>query len=155
MMSGAQNAYLENKMATGNPVELVALMYEAARSATREALGHLQDGNIEARSRNINRASEILLELVASLDHRRGGALSVRLAALYSYLLQRLLEANAKQAAEPLCEVLALLDTLGDGWNELARRQVEGGDCELPDAAAWHDSTAALQSGFGVPAWGY
>jgi flagellar biosynthetic protein FliS len=68
------------------------------------------------RSRAITKASQVLIQLITALDHKRGGELSLRLAALYDYMLRRLGEANFRQRDEPLAEVLSLLATLAEGW---------------------------------------
>jgi flagellar protein FliS len=83
----------------------------------REARRHLAKGEIRERSRSISRASGILVELAATLDHRRGGEIALQLARLYDYMLRRLNEANLRQADEPLGEVLALLATLTEAWD--------------------------------------
>ena len=65
----------------------------------------------------ITKAWEILQELSRSLDHTRGGELSRNLACLYSYIQQRLLDANAGQIDEPLAEAEKLLATLSEAWD--------------------------------------
>ena len=115
-----QDAYLESKILTADPLELVRLLYRAARDATRRASAHLAAGRIAERSREICRALAVLTELCASLDHTRGGSLSRSLAELYDYMQRRLLEANLRQKPEPLTEVESLLATLLEGWERAA-----------------------------------
>lgn len=113
-----QDAYLESQVLTADPMELVRLLYRAARDATRSASAHLAAGRIAERSRQISKAHAILSQLSVSLDHARGGALSRSLAELYDYMQRRLLEANLRQKAEPLAEVESLLTTLLEGWDQ-------------------------------------
>jgi flagellar secretion chaperone FliS len=115
----AQDAYLESRVLTADPLELVRMVYRAAVEATRRARAHLAGGRIAERSREICRALALISELSGSLDHTRGGALSAGLAQLYDYLQRRLLEANAHQKAEPLAEVERLLVTLLAGWERI------------------------------------
>jgi flagellar secretion chaperone FliS len=98
-------------------VELVNMLYQACTAAVREARHHLAEGRIAERSREINKAYEILVELGSSLDHGRGGDISQRLALLYDYMQRRLLDANMQQSDPPLIEVLGLLSTLSEGWS--------------------------------------
>jgi flagellar protein FliS len=114
-----QDAYLESRILTADPLELVRMLYRAAVDATRRSRAHLAGGRIAERSREICKALAIISELSGSLDHTRGGALSANLAALYDYLQRRLLEANAHQKAEPLAEVESLLETLLAGWEKI------------------------------------
>jgi flagellar protein FliS len=114
-----QNAYLESQILTADPLELVRLLYRAARDAMRRASLHLAAGRIAERSREISKAHAILVQLCGSLDHARGGTLSRSLAELYDYMQRRLLEANVRQAAAPLAEAENLLGTLLEGWDQI------------------------------------
>src|ERR1035441_10518135 len=116
MWQNAHDAYLESRVLSADPVELIHLLYEAAIEAVREARRYLAEGEIAARSRSITKAFGILQELVAALDHERGGEISGRLGQLYDYMQRRLLEANFEQIAQPLAEVLGLLATLAEAW---------------------------------------
>src|ERR1700722_4506162 len=119
MPGTAQDAYLESRIMTADPLELVRMLYRAAVDATRRSRAHLAGGRIADRSREICRALAIVSELSGSLDHTRGGALSARLAELYDYMQRRLIEANASQKAEPLAEGESLLATLLAGWEQV------------------------------------
>jgi flagellar protein FliS len=116
MWHRAHETYLQDRILSADPVELVALLYQACASAVEDARRHLAAGRIPARARSISKACDILLELTISLDHQRGGTLSQRLAQLYGYMHRRLLEANFRQSDEPLAEVGGLLATLREAW---------------------------------------
>ena len=117
MWNNGHDAYLESRVLSADPVELVNMLYKACTAAVREARHHLAEGRIAERSREINKAYEILVELGSSLDHGRGGDISQRLALLYDYMQRRLLDANMQQSDPPLIEVLGLLSTLSEGWS--------------------------------------
>ncbi len=116
-MTNAHDAYLESRILSADPIELVRLATQACAAAVRDARRHLAAKDIAARSRSISRACSILMELFGSLDFQRGGEISPRLAALYEYMHRRLLEANRDQADAPLAEVLGLLATLSEAWD--------------------------------------
>ena len=113
----AHDAYLENRVLSADPTELVRLLYQTGLEAVRDARRHLANGEIVARSRAISKASAVLLELVGSLDLERGGEIAGRLGRLYDYMLRRLTEANFQQSDAPLAEVLSLMATLAEAWN--------------------------------------
>jgi len=117
MWQKANEAYAESSLLSADPVALVRLCYQNCAEAVREARRHLAKGEIRERSRSISRASRILAQLAATLDHRRGGEIAQQLARLYDYMLRRLNEANLRQADEPLAEVLSLLATLTEAWD--------------------------------------
>jgi flagellar protein FliS len=117
MYRNANDAYLENRVLSADPIELVRMLYQAADGAVRAARGHLAAGDIAARSNAIVRACDILAELTGSLDRDRGGEIADRLAQLYDYITRRLVEANTLQQDAPLAEALGLLGTLEEGWD--------------------------------------
>ena len=112
------NTYEENRILNASPVELVRILYAAALRSVREARDYLGAGDIASRSREINRAQMILLELAASIDRSQGKEIGDRLLSLYDYMLARLAVANAKQLDAPLAEVSELLSTLHEGWSK-------------------------------------
>jgi flagellar protein FliS len=136
MWQNARDAYLENRILSADPVELVHLLYQACTTAVGDARRHLAAGEIMARSRSISKACKILLELASSLDHEQGRDYSRRLAQLYGYMHRRLLEANFQQSDEPLADVAGLLETLTEAW-EAVRRDAQ---------PASHTATPWMQS---------
>jgi flagellar protein FliS len=125
-------AYLESKVLSASPLELVHVAYEAAIEAIQTARLRLQEKDIVGRSRAITKAQLIILELVGSLDFEKGGELTPQLARLYEYMQRRLLEANAQQKEEPLAEVESLLETMDEAWRNLAAAERS----EIPPAAS-------------------
>lgn len=116
MWQNAHDAYVESRVLSADPMELVKLLYQAAIASVRDARSYLAEGEISARARSITKTGMILGELTASLDHERGGEVSRGLARLYDYMSRRLIEANLRQADKPLEEVLSLLSTLAEAW---------------------------------------
>ena len=139
MWINGHDAYLESRILSADPVELVEMLYQGCTVAVREARHHLAEGRITERSREINKAFQILMELDTSLDHERGGEISQRLALLYSYMRGRLLEANMQQSDPPLAELLGLLSTLSEGW---AGVRAPAAKPAVPAQSAWSQPPA-------------
>ncbi|HLI87026.1 MAG TPA: flagellar export chaperone FliS [Bryobacteraceae bacterium] len=138
MFQSAHDAYVENRVLSAEPLELVHMLYQGAIGAVQDARHYLADGKIIERARAISKACTILIELTTSLNMEAGGELAKRLASLYDYMRRRLLEANFRQSDEPLGEVLGLLATLTEGWAEIGKRR------ETPAAASssWSEAPA-------------
>jgi len=116
MWRNAYETYLEERILSADPMELVKMLYDAAIDAVGDARRHLAEKRILDRARSISKACDILMELNTSLDFEHGGEFSARLSQLYGYMYRRLVEANRKQSDEPLDEVARLLGTLQEGW---------------------------------------
>ena len=114
----AHATYRENEIMMADPLELVRILYRAAIGAVVSARRHVREGSIRDRSSQITRASEIVNELLLSVDRERGGQIAARLVELYDYMQRRLQEANFGQVEEPLAEVEGLMRTLLDAWEQ-------------------------------------
>ena len=124
-MRSAYTAYFEEEILSASPLRLVCLLYQGAFSELRNARAHLAAGRVPERCAAISKACDILAELTASLDPDSGGDTAIRLHELYAYSIGRLLQANLKKEDAPLAEVLGLLNTLSEGWAQLAEAEKE------------------------------
>lgn len=130
---------IETEVPGASPHRLVHLLYDAAIASVRATREHLAQGRSTDKGASLTRAIRIVDEgLKASLDPARGGDLAARLAALYDYMVCRLLQANAEGDPAALEEVERLLATLRDAWSAIdpdaparaappARRTLAGG----------------------------
>jgi flagellar protein FliS len=109
----------EVEVLSSSPIELIRLLYKGALDAVEKSRLHLANGRIRERSGAITKAALILDELTAALDIDRGGKLAVDLRELYDYMRRRLTQANIDQTDPPLAEVVALLTTLYEAWNQI------------------------------------
>jgi flagellar secretion chaperone FliS len=111
-----KDAYLESRVLSADPLELIRMLYQFALDSVRDARRHLAAGDIVARSRSVGKVIGAIAELEGSLNHADGGAISRNLADLYQYIRQRLTEANLQQKDAPLAEAESLLTTLSEAW---------------------------------------
>ena len=113
------NTYEENRILSASPLGLVRILYTAATRAVLNARQHLRAGDIAARSKEITKAQEILLELATAVDPSKAPAFGERLLALYDYMQAQLVEANVQQKDAPLAVVDGLLNTLQEAWSQV------------------------------------
>ena len=119
-MTNPYEQYLENTVLTATPLELVRMLYDCAIEAVGQARSCLAEGDIAGRARPVTRAFDAITELVLSLDHEKGGAISKNLADLYTYMQQRLLLGHCTQADEHYAEVERLLTSMAECWSQIA-----------------------------------
>ena len=143
----AHDAYLESRIESAGPVQLIRLLHQGAVAAVRDARRHLAAGDIAARSRAISKTFDILTELVTSLDRQRGGEIAAQLEQLYDYMQRRLIQANAGQTDEPLAEVLSLLATLSEAWEGVEAQQKSAAMPVAAGPAAGPWAAVAAESG--------
>jgi flagellar protein FliS len=120
----AINAYTNVGVETGveaaDAHKLVLMLYEGALLALIEAKRHMAQGEVAAKGQALSKAIMIIDSgLKASLDVNAGGELGERLAALYDYMGERLLQANLHNRPELIDEVSRLLSELRGAWEQI------------------------------------
>jgi flagellar protein FliS len=116
-----RKAGIETSIETKSPHQLVLMLYEGALSQIAIAGMYIKQNDVAAKGKAIGHAINIIDGgLRACLDHKSGGDLSERLAALYEYMCNRLLHANLHNDQAALDEVAFLLGELKSGWEEIA-----------------------------------
>ena len=112
--------YLESNVLTCGPIELVRILYRFVIDQLGDAIRCANTGDIEGRGTAVTKATNGIVELLSSLDHAQGGEVSARLANLYGYCASRILQGHIDQDKAPFEEVLALMSTMLQGWDQLA-----------------------------------
>jgi flagellar protein FliS len=115
-MKNAYQKYKNTSIQSASREKLLLMMYEGAIKFTKLAIQAAEKKDIADRGMNIGRAYDIIMELNNTLDHKVGGDISKNLEQLYMFMTDRLTQANLTGKAEPLRDVLKLLETLYDGW---------------------------------------
>jgi len=152
MWQSAHETYLESRILSADPVELIGMLYTGALEAIRDARSYLKAGDIMARARSITKASAIVIELATSLDHKRGAEISENLGRLYEYILRKLSEANLQQSDELLAESLGLLTTLAEGWDGVREQVRAAGAQPVADVCPAPVESASSYTDQWVPA---
>lgn len=121
----AANAYakvgVETKVNTASPHQLIVMLYDGALLSINSAAMSMESGDVPNKGKSISQAINIITNgLKASLDMGAGGEIAERLAALYDYMAQRLLQANLQNNRPALDEVGALLNELREAWVGIA-----------------------------------
>ncbi len=117
---------VETKVSTASPHQLIVMLYDGALLSVNSAAVAMESGDIPGKGQAISKAINIISNgLKASLDMEAGGELSGRLAALYEYMAQRLLQANLQNSRPALDEVSGLLTELRGAWLDIASAAAE------------------------------
>jgi len=111
---------LESSVMSASPHQLIVLPFDGARSALVRARILLQQNDIVGKGYALSKAIDIITNgLKAGLDIEKGGELAENLAALYDYMVQRLMIANLHNDAKVIDEVETLLNSISDAWRQI------------------------------------
>ena len=123
-INNAYANYQNTKIMTASPAELTLMLYEGAIKFCNIALMGIEEKNIEKAHNNIVKVEHIIEEFQATLNHKYPVAKDFD--NVYTYLLERLFEANMKKDPEILEEVLKHLRTMRDTWKEVMAQTAGG-----------------------------
>ena len=117
-------AYANSKIMTASPAELTLMLYDVAIKFCNIAIVAIEKKDVEKAHNNITKVENIISEFQITLNHDYKVAEDFD--NVYTYLKQRLVEANMKKDKEILEEVLEHLRTMRDTWKEVMKLTANG-----------------------------
>lgn len=111
------NKYKQDYVTTASPVELIVMLYEGCIKQMKLAKIHKENNELDKVSECIEKAEEIILELVRSLN--MSIPISENLLELYQFMIDELVQANISKDMERLDPVIEMLGALCEAWNEV------------------------------------
>ncbi len=116
-LPNAYAQYNNNKVLTASPAELTLMLYEGAIKFCNIAETAVEQKDIQKAHTNIMKVQHIVDYLRQTLDMKYPVAQDFE--RIYTYLAQRLVEANIKKDKGILEEVNAHLHSVRDTWKEV------------------------------------
>ncbi len=115
-----EKEYLANRIANANDAQLVAIVYEGLMDTFQSAIECIETDNKEKLNTSVNKAREILAELLATL--KGDSEISNSLRSLYIYTNKLVTEAELKKDKGKLEEAIKVITPLYEAWNELGEK---------------------------------
>lgn len=115
-MQNPYNQYKENNIKTSSPENLTLMLYEGALKFINQGKLFIEEKNITRANETIQRAQDIIQELNITLDMKY--EVSHNLRGIYTYILERLVDANIQKDTSILNEVGDMVRELRDTWKE-------------------------------------
>lgn len=136
--------YKKIDVSTASQNRLVIMLYDGAIKFLENACNAIdkKHGTEEAHN-NIMKAQEIIYELLSSLNYD-AKEIAERLASIYTYMNQRLTEANISKTKPPILEVIKYLKELKGAW-EGVEQKLSSNNADNNNTAK-EDSNSATQN---------
>ena len=147
----AQAVYLSTMVNTASREQLLLITYEIGIKACRTAEAALSANDAEEANHNLQKAQNVLRELMVTLNMERGGEVAEGLMKLYDYLYHLLVEANVSKSPEKVAIVRVMLEELKQTWEEAIIKIAEEHQERAPVAVP---ASAVKGGGQPVPAGG-
>lgn len=123
MNNKALNQYksvdLNTAVASASPHQLISMLFRGTLEALAKAAGAIERKDIPLRTQQINKATEIIMNLRGTLDFEAGGEVAENLESLYDYMVRALMEANRNNDADKVKEVSGLVSQIAEGWSQI------------------------------------
>lgn len=116
--------YQTNSVTTALPQDLTLMLYEGLIKFTMLAKRNIENGLIQEKNTNIQKAQAIIMELQLTLN--KSISLSTDLNNLYDYMQGRLVDANVQNDIVAIDEVIGFAEEFRETWKEamkLARQR--------------------------------
>ncbi len=114
-----QKEALKTRVAGADRYEIIQMLMAGAVEKMVLAKVAIEKKHLEAKAEHISKASAIIEALRGSLDFEVGGEVTENLYALYSYMVDRLLEASLQNDPKIIDEVSNLLKEIKSAWDAI------------------------------------
>lgn len=128
----AQAVYLATKVNMASREQLLLITYDVGIRACKNAESTLAVGNIEDTNRNVQKAQNVIRELMVTLNVETGGEVAKNLMKLYDFMYLLLVEANVRKETEKIATVRGMLEELKETWEEAIVKLVEENKSRVP-----------------------
>ncbi|PLT32615.1 flagellar export chaperone FliS [Bacillus sp. V5-8f] len=116
-MGNPYQTYQQNSVNTASPGELTLMLYNGCLKFISQAKKAIEDKSTENRNTNIQKAQNIVQELMVTLKTDTEVANNMMI--MYDYLNRRLIEANIKNDSEILTEVEEYIVEFRNLWKQV------------------------------------
>lgn len=121
MAESAALQYWKTQVSTASPVQLVVIMYEGVARFLSRAASAMEAGNRGDTEFWAKRTTDVVQELLDTLDFSAGGDVASRLGGIYTLTLRETLRAQLKNDPVMLRKLALLYQELKSAWESLAR----------------------------------
>lgn len=113
-------AYQQNSVQTASPGELTLMLYNGCIKFIKFAQQAMESVDIEAKNTNIQKAQNIVRELMITLDPEV--PITKEIMPLYDFINQQLIQANTKNDQQALSTALSMITDFRDTWKEVVKQ---------------------------------
>ena len=152
----AQTVYLANKVNTASREQLLLITYDIGIKSCMAAENALETAVYDEVNKNIQKAQDVIRELMVTLRVEEGGEVAQNLMRLYDFMYLMLVEANVSKEREKISIVRGMLEELRTTWEEAIVKLAEEAGIEKPvphlqgGAAAKEEARAVPVGGLNI-----
>lgn len=120
--NAAAKAYQRVDLESAPKTQIVERLFDRFARDLDDARAALAKQDIQAKSRALSHANQIVLQLRLALDHKAAPELCANLESLYNFVALKLLDANVKLTTKPLDQAAKVMAGLGNAFKQAHRK---------------------------------
>lgn len=117
-VGNAYNVYKNNSVNFASKEQLLLMLLDGAVKFAKIARQAMLDKDVPKAHENLVKTQNIYYELMVTLDVNAGGDWAKSLMSIYTFITEKLGEANMKKDVNVLNEIIPLIEEVRDTWNE-------------------------------------
>ena len=121
MNMAGYEAYKRTQVQTADQGSLILMCYDGAIGFLKKAKKAHEENNTQIWSTFLNKAQNVLWELVNSLNYE-AGQIAYNLDSLYNYMIRRIIDAEYDNNPATIDEVIAYLADMRDSWEKIIKK---------------------------------
>lgn len=122
-MANSYQQYKRHDVLMANPLELIIMLYNGCIKKLKLAGIAINENNYEAANLHLQKAQEIIMELINGLDFKY--SIANELMSLYEFFNRQIISINIKKDADGIQPLVEMLAALRDTWMKV-RSQHKG-----------------------------
>jgi len=110
------DTYKKSQIETASPIDLIIMLYDRAIVLLDKAINEISEGKYEEKNTSLTKATDIVFELLTTLDNDKGGEIASSLTRLYNFVIREITTANTSLNTKELDNAKRVLSELRESW---------------------------------------
>jgi flagellar secretion chaperone FliS len=125
------DSYKRLQVETADQLSLILMLYDRAILLLDKAKKGISEKNCEEKHRCLTKASDIVYELLLSLDMNKGGEIADLLTRLYNFVIREMMYADINLDIKAVDNAKTILSELRKSWEDIKsdpNTKIQGSD---------------------------
>ncbi len=116
METHPMDTYKKSQVETANPIDLIIILYDRAIILLDKAINEIIEEKYEEKNTSLTKATDIVFELLTTLDNDKGGEIATSLSRLYNFVIREITNASTSLNTKKLDNAKKILSELRESW---------------------------------------
>ena len=119
VMANSYQQYMRHDVMMATPMELVVMLYSGCIKRLRLAQMAIDKNDYEAANKNLQRAQDIVMELIMGLDMQYD--IAKELMTIYEYVHRQIIRINASKDTTMIEPITEIMTNLRETWLQIQK----------------------------------